>query len=230
MKWLPRRWRRFLVIVAALAGLSNLIIEYTPTIYRASPAPSATIGHEELLTSAALEQLAIKGRAPKTGYSRSQFGDGWAMVDGCDTRQIILYRDMTSVELDADCRVISGVLDDPYTGQRLTYNRERSAEVQIDHVVALSDAWQKGAQLLTYEDRVRLANDPLELLAVDGFANQQKGDGDAASWLPSNKSYRCEYVSRQIAIKRKYNLWVTPAEYSSMKTVLKSCVGFMLPK
>src|SRR5947199_120048 len=77
-----------------------------------------------------------------------------------------------------------------------------SAAVQIDHVVALSDAWQTGAQLLPALERARLANDPVELLAVDGPTNEAKGDGDAATWLPPNKPFRCAYVARQIAVKR----------------------------
>ena len=98
-----------------------------------------------------------------------------------------------------------------------------SSDIQIDHVVALGDAWQKGAQQLSSAERYALANDPLELLAVDGKTNQDKGDGDAASWLPPNKSYRCAYVARQIAVKVKYKLWVTPAEYQAMATVLNDC-------
>ena len=138
----------------------------------------------------ALDRLAVKGRAPKTGYERSQFGDGWAVTYGCDTRQIILYRDLTEVVMADDCRVASGVLRDPYTARTISYDKDDASRIQIDHVVALSDAWQKGAQLLTYEQRRQLANDPLELLAVEGAANQQKGDADAASWLPDNTAER----------------------------------------
>ncbi len=172
-----------------------------------------------------LSKLSVKGRAPNTGYSRSQFGDGWASSNGCDTRNIILNRDLTDVKTDDSCHVISGVLQDPYTGKEIVFARggETSDDVQIDHVVALSDAWQTGAQLLTKDVRIALANDPLELLAVDGPANQQKSGSNAASWLPSNKSFRCQYVARQISVKLKYNLWVTPAESSAVLKVLQSC-------
>jgi hypothetical protein len=101
--------------------------------------------------------------------------------------------------------------------------------VQIDHVVALSDAWQKGAQAIEFSDRVVFANDPLNLLAVDGPANQKKGDSDAASWLPSNRQFRCQYVARQIAVKQKYSLWVTEAEKAAMKRVLNGCGEQRLP-
>ncbi len=172
-----------------------------------------------------LNRLEIKGRAPKTGYERSQFGDGWAKVNGCTTREIILYRDLTNTVLDGACKIISGTLLDPYTGEKIEFSKERSSEVQIDHVIALSDAWQKGAQLLSDERRVQLANDPLELIAVSGAENQAKSDGDAATWLPKNKSFRCEYIARQIAVKLKYSLWVTQAEYDAMKSVLNNCPG-----
>ena len=95
--------------------------------------------------------------------------------------------------------------------------------MQIDHVVALSDAWQKGAQQLTAEQRVQLANDPLNLLAVDGPANQAKSDADAATWLPPHKPFHCQYVARQVAVKRKYQLWVTEAEKEAMIRILLSC-------
>lgn len=127
--------------------------------------------------------------------------------------------------------MISGILNDPYTGKIIQFKRGggTSGSVQIDHVVALSDAWQKGAQQLSKDDRVKIANDPLELLAVDGPANMQKSDGDAATWLPSNKPFRCQYVARQIAIKLKYNLWVTKAEYEAMDKILHRCPGQLLP-
>ena len=172
----------------------------------------------------ALDKLEVKGRAPKTGYARAQFGDGWSQQGLCDTRNIILERDMTDTIVDDNCKVQSGKLSDPYTGEFILFHRgENSNAVQIDHVVALSDAWQKGAQQLSFIDRVILANDPLNLLAVDGPANQQKSDSDAASWLPSNKSFRCQYVARQIAVKQKYRLWVSVAEKSAMRGVLGAC-------
>src|SRR5699024_3425620 len=135
--------------------------------------------------------LEVKGRAPKTGYSRDQFGNGWLDPDGngCDTRNDILNRDLESVVHDSDgCKVLTGVLQDPFTDQEIHFTRgaETSTAVQIDHVVALSDAWQKGAQQLSEEERARFANDPLNLLAVDGPANAQKSDADAATWLPPN--------------------------------------------
>lgn len=187
--------------------------------------------HPETTDTAAqaLEMLPVKGRAAKTGYARDQFGDGWKKVSGCSTRDIILHRDLEEVVLSNDCVVMSGVLSDPYTGTRIVFSKEASSKVQIDHVVALSDAWQKGAGQLSRETRIQLANDPLELLAVDGSANQQKSDGDAATWLPKFKPFRCEYIARQIAVKRKYSLWVSQPEKEAMRTVLSTCPGYGLP-
>lgn len=185
---------------------------------------------------AALRRLAVKGRAPRTGYSRSEFGQTWADVDrnGCDTRNDVLRRDLTVVVLKPGthgCTVLTGVLHDPYTGQTVLFVRGvgTSLAVQIDHVVALGDAWQKGAQSLTRERRTAMANDPLELLAVKGAVNQQKGDGDTATWLPPRKAYRCAYVARQVAVKARYRLWVTPAERDAMARVLSTCPRQPLP-
>ena len=179
---------------------------------------------------AALAGLAVKGRAPKTGYSREQFGDGWASIAGCDTRDRILRRDLTRKRYESDgCRVSRGVLFDPYTGQVVRYVRGGGSEVDVDHVVALSDAWQKGAQPWSYRKRVTFANDPLELLAVGASVNRAKGDGDAATWLPPRRAFRCTYVARQIAVKRRYGLWVTAAERNAMRRVLASCPRQRLP-
>lgn len=178
-----------------------------------------------------LETLVVKGRAAKTGYARTQFGEGWTFIGNCDTRNIILNRDLTSVTVSQACKVQSGVLNDPYTGTSISFVRgpESSDDIQIDHVVALSNAWQTGAQQLDKSVRISLANDPLELLAVDGSANQAKGDGDAATWLPANKAFRCQYVARQIAVKAKYKLWVTAAEKSAMQAVLTHCPDETVP-
>lgn len=185
---------------------------------------------------AALETLDVKGRAPQTGYEREQFGAAWADTDhnGCDTRNDILARDLEGETFRPgthDCIVLTGVLDDPYTATEIHFQRgqDTSTKVQIDHVVALSDAWQKGAQQLSVEDRTQFANDPLNLLAVDGPANSQKGAGDAATWLPANRSFRCDYVSRQIAVKARYDLWVTSAEKDAMSRVLSNCPDHELP-
>jgi hypothetical protein len=179
----------------------------------------------------ALEGLAVKGRAGKDNYDREAFGQAWLDVDrnGCDTRNDILRRDLADVMFakDSSCSVAAGRFHEPYTARVVDFRRgsESSRAVQIDHVVALADAWQKGAQRLTPSQRQSLANDPLNLVAADGPANQQKGASDAATWLPKNKSIRCHYVARQISVKAAYSLWVTEAEKDAMKRVLGSCPG-----
>ncbi|MGW5174464.1 HNH endonuclease family protein [Streptomyces sp. NPDC004082] len=181
----------------------------------------------------AVDSLTVKGRAPKTGFDRDRFGTAWADTDSnrCDTRDDILKRDLEDVKFsDGACKVASGRLDpDPYTGKDVAFARGRS-QVDIDHIVALSDAWQKGAQKWEASKRIALANDPLNLLAVDASTNRSKGDGDTATWLPPNKRYRCTYVAAQVAVKRKYDLWVTGAEKSAMKRVLSGCPGQKLPE
>jgi hypothetical protein len=197
----------------------------------AQPSTTATVKKSQALR--ALAEIPIKGRAPKTGYSRDMFADGWGSSFGCDTRNRILRRDLIEFRYRSDsaCIIESGVLNDPFTGQTIAFQRgvTTSLAVQIDHVVSLSDAWQKGAQQLSSYQRYLFYNDPLNLLAVWGPANSQKSDSDAASWLPSNKSFRCDFVSRQIAVKAKYALWVTQAEHDAMSRVLGTCPKQRLP-
>jgi hypothetical protein len=226
-----RRTRRApaAVVVVALA----LVVAYwavagsaggpAPASPDAASVPAATGSAAELLRS-----LPVKGRAPKTGYDREeQFGSPWTDVDrnGCGTRDDILARDLTAIVFDGPCRVTAGTLADPYTGTTIGFVRGESTSslVQIDHVVALSNAWQTGAQLLGADERERFANDPRNLLAVDGRANQSKGDGDAATWLPANTAFRCDYVERQVDVKAAYGLWVTPPERDAIERVLASC-------
>ena len=185
---------------------------------------------------ATLATLAVKGRAPRTGYDRGLFGQAWADVDrnGCDTRNDVLRRDLAPFALKPGtngCLVLSGTLHDPYLGRTIAFVRgaNTSAAVQIDHVGPLSDAWQKGAQQWSTARRTALANDLLNLLAVDGLTNQRKSDGDAATWLPPNKPYRCAYAARQIAVKAKYGLWVTGAERDALGRILATCPSQALP-
>lgn len=225
------RTRRVIVLIFLIAA-SIWGIVFNENSYRPVPSiPADTPVATKQSALHILELLSVKGRSPKSGYKRTEFGNGWAKIGMCDMRNVILKRDMSHVVVNNECKVESGILDDPYTGKQIIFLRGNatSDDVQIDHVVALSDAWQKGAQLLTPEQRNLLANDPLELLAVDGKANQAKADGDAATWLPENKAFRCEYLARQIAVKYKYSLWITDAEKGAMKSILASCSSQLLP-
>ena len=179
------------------------------------------------LATEVLNKLGVKGRAPKTGYARDQFYDDWPKENGCNLRQRILKRDFgETAVLDSDnCTVISGKYYEPYNGEFVEFSKRSdiSKNVQIDHIVALSDAWQKGAQYKSKDVRFQIATDPLNLVAADASANMQKSDGDAATWLPKNKSFRCQYVARQISVKYKYELWVTESEKDAMSRVLSNC-------
>ena len=128
------------------------------------------------------------------------------------------------------CKVLAGTrTPDPYTGATIRFVLGGASEIDIDHVVALSDAWQKGAARWSAGKRLAFANDPLALLAVDAGTNRSKGDGDAATWLPPNTSFRCQYVARQVAVKLKYRVWVTAAEREAMVRVLSRCPTTPLP-
>jgi hypothetical protein len=181
---------------------------------------------------AALNNLEVKGRAAKTGYARSQFPH-WSDPDrnGCDARNDTLKRDLTNITYKVgtrDCKVIAGQLLDPFSGKVITFSTTKVV-IDIDHVVALSNAWQTGAAYFDKNKRTQIANDPLNLLAVDSKLNRQKGDGDAATWLPPSKAFRCEYVARQVAVKAKYGLWVTQPEKVAIDKILSTCVGQKLP-
>jgi len=230
-----KKRRSFIVVIFTITllvvGFNPDFLQDTPQVAPVQTDVLADIAGAEK-AQVVLDRLEVKGRAPKTGYSRSEFGSGWGTVAGCDMRNIMLARGMSDVVLaENGCTVVSGTLNDPYTGKLIQFIRgsTTSSDVQIDHVVSLSDAWQKGAQVLGDDVRFQFANDPLNLLAVDGPTNQEKGDSDAASWLPSNKNYRCQYVARQVAVKDRYTLWVTEAEKSSMKRVLNECGEQVVP-
>ncbi|WP_345605652.1 HNH endonuclease family protein [Pseudonocardia adelaidensis] len=208
----------------ALTGCAGLQVRIDP-----APLPTGD-------AATALTTLPVKGRALRTGYDREEFGQSWSDVDrnGCDQRNDVLARDLTEVEYRPgthSCVVQAGTFTDPYSGRTVPFQRGRgtSDDVQIDHVVALANAWQTGAQQLDGEARERFANDPLNLMAAEGEVNQQKGDGDAATWLPPARGFRCAYVARQVAVKAKYRLWVTAAERDAIAGVLGACPGQELP-
>lgn len=175
----------------------------------------------------------------KSKYKRvEQFGEAWKDVDGngCDTRNDILKRDLRDITTAGrnNCRVTSGVFDDPYTGKTIhfKYGKDTSSAVQIDHVVALHDAWMTGAQKLTQEQRESLANDPENLLAVDGPENQRKGDGLCLNgngctgmYLPPNEKYRCEYAAKFTEVKNKYNLGLTEGQRGVLVPLLEQCAA-----
>lgn len=187
----------------------------------------------ETPATAALAEIPV---SEPTGpdYDRDQFGARWADVDhnGCDTRNDILARDLTDVTYrdgTHECVVTSGVLEDPYTGQTIIFTRgqDTSADVQIDHVVALADAWGSGAWQWNARDREEFANDPLNLLAVDGPTNNAKGASSADQWLPPQN--QCDYALRQVAVKYYWGLTMTASEKAALTDVLSDCPATALP-
>ena len=220
-------------ILGIALGLTGLTA--CAPLQTASVSPAITSAPSASATLALLATIPVKGRAPGTGYSSSgDFWGFWATPTGvatkCDTRNWILARDMSGITYKnvspKGCVVQTGALVDPYTGTTIDFVRASCPDhdgcVQIDHVVARMDAWETGADTWTAAQRKTFANDPLELLAVSSTANQQKGDGDAATWLP-DKSFRCEYVSIQTQVKAKYGLWMTQAEHNTIQQILRGC-------
>lgn len=235
---LPGRLLAGLVLTAAaLTGCSAQAPELGDRSHSDAKAPA---GGDSTSALQSLQSLPVKGRAPQTGYDRdAKFGPAWSDAttapgsrNSCDTRNDILRRDLTAVthKTGSTCVIASGRLADPYTATTVNFVRgPHSAAVQIDHVVALSASWRTGAARLSQEQREALANDPLNLIASSGPANQQKSDSDAADWLPSNEDFQCTYVARQVAVKAKYRLWVTAPERDAMNRVLAICPGQPLP-
>jgi uncharacterized protein DUF1524 len=243
-----------LVAVLAGAGLTGCKVSYDATADSsasaskgvqskppAAPKAKKPAGNEPAAKAptgsalAALKTIPQKGRAPSTGYSRAQFGTAWTDTDhnGCDQRNDVLRRDLSAQTLKPKtrgCVVLTGTLIDPYTGATIAFQKPKASAVQIDHLVALQNAWVTGAFAWSKEKRTALATDPLNLLAVDGPTNSSKGAGDAATWLPPRKPFRCAYVARQVAVKVKYGAWMTPAEHKAVEKVLAGCPEQKLPQ
>ncbi|MZE78528.1 GmrSD restriction endonuclease domain-containing protein [Streptomyces xinghaiensis] len=177
-----------------------------------------------------IEEVRTKGRGPRTGYDRDEFGYAWMDTadgvpmarNGCDTRNDLMQRDGQKLEFrsGSDCVVVSMTLADPYTGKDIAWKKREATEVQIDHVVPLSYAWQMGASRWPEDKRRQLANDPLNLLPVEGRANSVKGDSGPAAWLPPHKAVRCAYAVRFAQVAAKYEMPVTAPDKSMM---LRQC-------
>ena len=217
---------RFFISSATASAVVLGATLLAPISVEAKPIYSAT-------SISALAKLKVRPLGSQSGYDRDYFSDGWGDIGSCDLRNYILNRDLTNItwRADANCLVATGTLKDPYTGKVIKFVRgvKTSMAVQIDHVVALSNAWKTGAASASATTRYNIANDPLNLLAVDGPTNGSKSDSDASQWLPPNRAYHCAYVSRQVAVKVKYKLWVTTAEKTAMTKVLRTCPTFKLP-
>lgn len=212
-------------------------------------APSVLSAQERVST------LLVNDSAVHRSYDRQSFQSGgkeWNYdfnESGCNTRDDLLRAYLVDVQMRGSCTVTSGIyLYEPYTGtQNVSWSKSKASALQGEHVVALGNASDSGAELwgtpagshlddLSLADdpssrvssdpatrKVQLANDPLNLILADGSANASKGDSPADVWLPENTAFHCEYVARQVLVKAKYGLSVTSAEKSTMEGILVSC-------
>ncbi|HLR98760.1 HNH endonuclease [Mycolicibacillus parakoreensis] len=225
---------RTAALLAAVVALGAAGVWWTHRDPAPPPAPAPPATHADYdAARGQLDALPVRRFDPRHDYARHRFGDRWSdEVDvegghnGCNTRDDILRRDLVDVQLRwGTCKVQSGILHDPYTGATIAFTRgpETSEAVQIDHLVALSDAWYKGARDWDRQRRADFANDPRNLLAVSGPANFDKAYHDASGWLPPNTAFRCEFVTRQIAVKTAYRLAVSAREKAALHAVLTTC-------
>ena len=222
--------RRIVGLVAIAAAVGAAGCSELPALGLPAPTPESTAGAqvppaEVAAAKAQLGRLKVAAARP-AGYQRTRdFGPAWSVdVDrnGCGTRDDILRRDLTDVELRGRCTVVAGVLADPYTGRTVTFAKADADAVQIDHVVPLSAAWSLGARDWRQDQRERFANDPLNLLATTASANLGKGDDTPAEWLP-RPAYRCAYAVRWVQVSGRYRLVVTPTDRATLTALLAGC-------
>ncbi|WP_433249403.1 HNH endonuclease family protein [Streptosporangium sp. CA-135522] len=183
-------------------------------------------GRDRVVAIRLIKKLRVRRMGPKRGYTRARFGDNWADTakgvpyarNGCGTRNDLLARDGEYVKYrrGSRCVVVSMKLRDPYTGRTIRWRKQRPGEVQVDHVIPLSYEWRMGASRWPMAKRLRIANDPLNLIPVYGDANQAKGGSGPASWLPPVRRVRCAYVVRFAQVAVKYALPVTRADKAIM--------------
>jgi hypothetical protein len=195
--------------------------------------PAGTL--DPAAAATALAALPVAEKSSLDGYDRGcgqgegcVFGPAWSDVDrnGCDQRNDVLRRDLTEVEVREgthDCVVVAGVLDDPYTGAAVVFEKADAAQVPIDHVVPLAAAWVQGAAAWPVEQRQAFANDLTNLLATTRAENSAKGDSTAEEWVPSDPSYGCSYATVVVTVKGRYALAVTAAEAVALRSLLATC-------
>jgi hypothetical protein len=227
-----------LALVAIVVAVAVWLHVHSSPSRPPSPSPPAasrvTTGSSEYDQARVdAQRLPVRGWDRTSDFARSRFGEAWSDDvnvefghNGCNTRDDILRRDLADLVVrPGTCYAQSGTLLDPYAHERIGFVRGplTSGAVQIDHVVSLSDAWYKGARNWDDQRRRDFANDPLNLLAVGGQANFDKAFRDAASWLPPNAAFRCDFVARQVRVKSAYALWVSAREKQAMQDVLAGC-------
>jgi hypothetical protein len=175
--------------------------------------------------SALLDRLAVGPEQDAATYRRAAFGRRWADVDGngCSTRDDVLARDLEQVRRRGRCVVVAGTFTDVYTGATGRFEKARADLVQIDHVVALAEAWRSGASTWTEDRRLRYANDPTVLVVTTRAVNSGKGDQDAGTWAPADRSRACRFARMVVEIKTAYGLSVDPRERAGLRSDLAGC-------
>ncbi|MVU77044.1 DUF1524 domain-containing protein [Nocardia sp. ET3-3] len=233
-----RRWRRLfatsVILVAVAAGGTALYLNRHEQP-RADAPPTGDPDGTRLLDPAqartGLDRLTVAWNRNWESYQRNSFGPGWSgrggevvLRDGCTAREDVMKRDLTETRLgdSNSCLVLAGTLVDPYTGERLPYDRFKASQIEIDHVVALGDAWRSGASQWNPGQREAFANDVGNLLAVQKQANQDKGSKTPDQWKP-RQSYWCDYARRWVSVKSRWGLTVQPTERSALSDMLDTC-------
>ncbi|WP_406267322.1 HNH endonuclease family protein [Streptomyces sp. NBC_00191] len=211
-----RNARRIAVLAATSALAVTGLLATAPAAQASPPTPVSASTARTYLS-----QLTVKAEGSSTGYSRDKFPHWITQSGTCNTREVVLKRDGTNVVQDSSCAAVSGSWFSEYDGATWTL----ASDLDIDHVVPLSEAWKSGANSWTTSKRQGFANDLTrpQLIAVTDNVNQAKGDQDPAEWLPSRTSYRCMYVRMWVDVKHYYNLSVDSAEKSALQGVLNGC-------
>ncbi|CAM3715964.1 HNH endonuclease family protein [Kibdelosporangium persicum] len=201
----------------AAVGAVALLLVLAVAFWWLNRAESAALPPE----SADLQSLKVAPPGPMSGYSRDRFSHWAGNGDSCDTREIVLQRQGAQVQRDAQCRAVSGKWVSPYDGVELT----KAADIDIDHMVPLAEAWRSGASTWTDEKRKQFANDlgNPQLFAVTAAANRSKGDQDPGTWKPPVRAYWCTYAKNYVAVKAFYQLTVDTKERDALATMLATC-------
>ncbi|TQK44252.1 uncharacterized protein DUF1524 [Streptomyces sp. SLBN-118] len=211
-----RNSRRIAVLAATSALAATGLLATAPAAQASPPTPVSAATARTYLG-----ELTVKPEGSSSGYSRDLFPHWITQSGACNTREVVLKRDGTNVVQDSSCAAVSGSWFSEYDGATWT----AASDLDIDHVVPLSEAWKSGANSWTTSKRQGFANDLTrpQLIAVTDNVNQAKGDQDPAEWLPSRTSYRCMYVRMWVDVKHYYNLSVDSAEKSALQSVLNGC-------
>ncbi|MET7764373.1 HNH endonuclease family protein [Streptomyces sp. NPDC005393] len=211
-----RIYARRLSVFGGFAALLGTLVLNGPSAQASPPTPpSAATARTELAS------LTVQAEGSSDGYSRDKFPHWITQSGACNTREVVLKRDGTNVQTDSSCAATSGSWYSEYDGATWT----AAADVDIDHVVPLSEAWKSGASGWTTAQRQGFANDLTrsQLIAVTDNVNQSKGDQDPAEWLPSRTSYHCTYARMWVSVKYYYKLTLDPAEKTALSNILNGC-------